>query len=286
MAEIQLYYIGTSKIKEIRAGGSVTFDWGSYGPWTNFKKPVAASKKEVKYNKKTKNAVGSQAFGGNGGVTVLGTAIPRTATKVVQGVERTVDVRYWKRGYTIYTRTSKLTKKKKMARTKYTTAKPYQYRLQYKDKPIVNADYSSYANGVDYIYFADHYYNGSEIVPTTGHLPHPVDYSLDYSEVRRNFDTSSANNNDGRDNKGSYVLSNVRRNLVTLELGWKGLKTEEGADLLDTLNPTASGNYLTVQYLDPATNKVKNGTFFAGNRAVTKYSNGVFKEIKVTLTEV
>lgn len=288
--ETQLFYIGTSKIKEIRAGGSVTYEWGTYGDWTAFKSPVASSASSVTYNKNTKNAAGSYALGGNGGVTRLGSVIPATVTRVISGVERECAVRYYVRGYTIYTRTSALKKKKKMKKTVYTTAKPYQYRLQYQDKPIVSADYSSYENGVEYIYFADHYYNDGEVVETDGHIPHPVEVEFIYSDVKKNFDTSEANNTDGRDNQGSYILSNVRANVLSINLKWRGLESEQGADLLDTLNPTRdeSGqyNYLTVQYLDPVTNKATNKTFFASDRAVTKYANGVYKEIAVTLTEV
>ena len=42
----------------------------------------------------------------------------------------------------------------------------------------------------------------------------------------------------------------------------------------------------SVQYRDLATGKAKTGTFFAGDRAVEKYANGLYKEISVTLTEV
>lgn len=288
--ETQLFYIGTSKIKEIRAGGSVTYEWGTYGDWTTFKSPVASSASNVTYNKNTKNAAGSAALGGNGGVTVLGTVIPATAIRTISGVERTCAVRYYKRGYTIYTRTSALKKKKKMKKTVYTAAKPYQYRLQYQDKPVVNADYSSYENGVEYIYFADHYYDEGVSVATAGHIPHPVDVEFSYFDVRRNFDTSAANNTDGRDNQGSYVLSNVRANLLNLTLKWNGLNSEEGAALLETLNPSKDDNgeydYLIVQYLDPVTNTPTNKTFFASDRNIVKYATGVYKEITVTLTEV
>lgn len=289
MAQTQIFYIGTSKIKEIRTGGSVTFDWGNYGNWTTFKNPTAQSKKKVTYNKTSKNKAGSSALGGNGGVTVNGTVIPATATRTIAGVERTVQVRYYKRGYTKYTRTSALKSQKKMYKTTYTTTHPYQYRLQYKDKPITTASYSQYIDGMDYIYFADHYYNDGEEVTTTGHILHPIECDVTYSDVRRNFE-SSANNSDGRDNYGSYVLSNVRANVVSLNLKWTGLTEEQGADLLDTLNPskdtTGKYNYVVVQYRDPATAQILNKTFYAGERKVTKYPSGTIKEISVTLTEV
>ena len=158
MAETQIYFIGTSKIKEIRKGGNVTFYWGNYSSWRNFKSPVAASSKKVKYNKKTKNKAGSKKLGGNGGVTKLGTTIPATAQRTISGVERTCDVRYYQRGYTIYTRTSKLKKQNKMLKKTFTSSKPYQYRLQYKDKAVLDKNYSEYVDGVEYIFFADHYY--------------------------------------------------------------------------------------------------------------------------------
>lgn len=289
--ETQLFFIGTSKIKEIRKGGEVTFEWGNYGSWTNFKKPAAASSKKVKYNKKTKNKAGSKKLGGNGGVTKLGTSIPKTAQRTISGVERTCDVRYWQRGYTIYTRSAKMKKEKKMLKKTYTASKPYQYRLQYKDKAVVNKAYSEYVDGMEYIFFSDHYYddNGNKKTPE-GHLPHPTTCEMVYSDVRKNFE-SNANNSDSRDNTGSYILSNVRANIVTLNITWTGLSKDEGEELLDTLNPsrnkTGQYEYLTVQYLDHATGKHKNGTFFADSRNIsTKYPNGYFREISVTLTEV
>lgn len=288
MAKPRLFYIGTSKIKEIRIGASVTFDWGTYGSWTNFKSPVAASQTSVKYSKNTKDKIGSSKYGGLGGVTKLGTTIPATAQRMIGGVERTCEVRYYQRGYTIYERPSSLKKKKKMAKKVYTAAKPKQYRLQYKDKPVTQKAYSTYVNGTEYIYFADHYYIDGVEHPTDGHLPHPTECKVKYSDVRKNFE-SSANNSD-RDNSGSYVLSNVRANVVTLELSWEGLPPEEAADLLDTLNPsrdtTGQYNYLVVQYLDPATNEVKNGTFFASDRSCETMPNGWVKNLSVTLTEV
>lgn len=284
--ETQLFYIGTSKKKEIRMSGSVRYEWGNYGKWTKFKSPVAKSSKKIQYDKSTKNKAGASKFGGNGGVRVYGTSIPATATRTIGGVSVTVPVRYYQRGYTIIKRTSALKRQKKMLKTTYSKDKPYQYRLQYKDKPVYEAAYSQYVDGTEYIYFADHYYNDSgQSVSTTGHIRHPSEISFNYSDVRRNFE-SNANNSDNRDNKGKYVMSNVRSNVLKLTIKWTGLSGDEGSDLLDTLNPEGNKNYLVVQYLDPATQKVKNGTFFADARAVSKYGNGVFKEISVTLTEV
>lgn len=294
MVQTQIFYIATSKVKEIRKGASVSFEWGSKGPWTKFKSPVASSLKKVAYNKKTKNKIGSSRYGGAGGVTKLGTYIPATAERTIAGVSRTCDVRYYQRGYTIYNRTSALKSQHKMQKVAYTSTKPYQYRLQYKDKAVLDAEYSEYIDGMEYIFFAEKYWglneNDEEVeIDSPGCIRHPSSCSLSYSDCRRNF-TSNANNNDNRDNKGSYVLSNVRANIVTMSLEWTGLDENEGIDLLNTLNPTkdTSGNYpyLIVQYLDPTTGAYKNGTFFAGERAVEKYPNGKFKKISVTLTEV
>ena len=193
MAKPRLFFIGTSKIKEIRIGASVTYDWGNFEPWTNFKSPVAASQTSVKYNKSTKDKVGSQKLGGLGGVTKLGTYIPKTANRVIGGVSRDCEVRYWQRGYTIYERTSALKKKKKMARKIYTADKPKQYRLQYKDKPITQKAYSAYVDGTEYIYFSDHYYIDGVEYKADGYLPHPTECKVKYSDVRKNFE-SSANN--------------------------------------------------------------------------------------------
>lgn len=289
--EAQLLYLGTSKVLEIRKGGSVSFTWGTTNSWTKLKSPVASKTASVKYNKSTSNKAGSASGYKTGGVTVCGTSIPKTVTRTISGVERTCDVRYQVRGYTIYSRTSALKKKNKMKRTTYTTSKPYQYRTQYADKAVVDKTYSTYEDAMQIFFFADYYLddNGNE-VKTENHLPHPVDVSLSYSDVRRNFE-SSANNSDGRDNSGSYVMSNVRANVVTLTLGWKGIPEEYGEMILQVLNPTKNTkgayNYVTAQYLDPATGNIKNGTFFANSeRTVTKYPDGTFKEITVTLMEV
>jgi len=281
-----IYFIATSKKKEIRSSGVPTYHWGSYSKWKKFKSPSAKSSKKVKYSKKAKNKKGKSKYGGTGGVTVHGSKIPATATKTIAGVETTVDVRYYVRGYTIYKRTSALKKDKKMLKKLFTKAYPYQYRLQYKDKVTYETSYSEYKDGKDYLYFGSYYFNDSGIKTyTTGHLPHPVDLQFQYLDIRKNFE-SNANNSESRDNKGKYVMRNVRSNVMSMTLTWAGLDKDEGADLIDTLNPDAGKNYLIVQYRDPATGKYKNGTFFASERNVTQYANGIFKEITVTLTEV
>lgn len=289
--EAQLFYMGTSKILEIRKGGPVTFEWGSYGPWTKLKKPVASKTKSVKYSKSKKNKEGRPSGFKAGGVKVCDTSIPATAQRTIDGVERTCAVQYQVRGYTIYSRTAALKKKRKMKCVIYTREKPYQYRLQYEDKANPVKEYSTYVDSEAIFFFADHYFDGSgNRANAPSHLPHPCECSLTYSDVRRNFE-SSANNSDGRDNSGSYVLSNVRANVVTLTLKWAGVTAEEGEAILQILNPSKNTkgeyNYITVQYRDPATGKPKNGTFFASNeRSIVKYPNGVFKEISVSLMEV
>lgn len=289
MAEIELFYIGTSKVKEIRAGGNVSYEWGGLSGWINFSSP-GVTKSTIKWKKTLKNGYDAEknATGwASGGVTKYGTWIPATETRTIEGVERSCDVRYRMRKYFKYTRTSAQKKKGKCTKSVYTY---YCFQKQYKDKPVVETEYSAYINGVDYIFFGDHYYddNGDSVV-TTGHLPHPVDFQMTYSDVRKNFE-SNANNSDSRDNQGSFVLSNVRANLVTISLKWTGLSAEDGQELIDTLNPQKDTNgnfpYLTVQYRDMATGKAKNGTFYSGDRAVSKYANGIYKEISVTLTEV
>lgn len=283
--EVQLFYIGTSKIKEIREGGQVTYTWNGVSGWNTFKNP-GKSKKQIKYKSAYKsgddkdgNATGWRA----GGVKIYDTWIPATAQRTVGGVERTCAVRFRMKRSFKYTRTKKQKKAKKCTKTTLTYNK---YQLQYADKAVVTTEYSTYENGIDYIFFADHYYDASgNVVQTTGHLPHPIDATMTYSDVRRNFN-SEANNNDSRDNSGTFVLSNVRTNVMTIALKWAGLQPEEGRDLIDSLNPQKEYPYLTVQYLDPATGKFKNGTFYTSERVSSKYANGIFKEISVTLTEV
>lgn len=288
MAESMLFYIGTSKVKEVRKGGEVTqLSWGGKSKWLKFANPDK-SKKQIKFKKDKKTGyLKGQTSWRAGGVTLYGTHIPATASRTVEGVERECDVRFCMKRYAKYTRTAAQKKKKKCTRTIYTY---YAYRLQYKDKVTVKTEYSEYRDGIDYIYFADLYYDDQgQAIPTTGHMDHPNSVSLVYADVRKNFE-ANANNNDARDNKGSYILANVRANVVTLNLTWQGLSADDGTDLLDTLNPSrdSSGEYpyLLVQYYDPATGKARNGTFFAGDRTVEKYADGSFKEISVQLTEV
>lgn len=123
--EPQILYISVSKKTEIRSSGQITYAWGSYGKWTKLKSPAAKSSKKVKYDKKAKSSVGKSKYGGAGGVTVCGTAIPATATKTIAGVQTTVPVRYYVRGETLIKKTAAMTKKKQMLKTVYTTAKPY-----------------------------------------------------------------------------------------------------------------------------------------------------------------
>lgn len=287
-----LYFIATSKALSIESGGAfLRWDWGTVGTWRTFKKPVAVKNSKVKYNKTAKNTPGAikkHYTHAEAGVTKYGTYIPATAQKTVDGVLETVDVKFDTRKYTIYKRTATLKKSGKMSKLAYDE---YQYRLIYKDKKVVDKSYSDYADGYNFVYFANEYWKNGVRYTRNGHIPHPVEFNVTYSDVRRNIDTSAANNGDGRDNKGTYVLSNVRNNVVTLNLKWAGLSANEGKDLLDTLNPSLSStnkkqNYLLVQYRDPATLLVRNKTFFASERNVERYPNGVFKEISVTLTEV
>lgn len=293
MAETMLFYIGTTKTKEIRKGSSlIGWDWGAKTSWKKFKNPPKVTKKKVTYSKTAKSKRGASKLMGAGGATHYGTYIPATAERYYKGVRIVPDpaVRYYQCGYTIIEKTAALKKDKKMSKTVYTKDKPYQYRLQYKDKPIFGAPYSTYENGIDYIYFGGYYYDEDGVqVATPGHLPHPTEFNVIYSDVNRRLD-SKANNNDNRDDSGTYVLKNVRANVVTLQLTWEGLAPEEGADLLDTLNPTLDSNklynYLNVQYFDPATGKAQLKTFFASERSVEVMHNGYYREITVTLTEV
>ena len=288
MAETQIFYIVTSDKDNITGSGQVTgYAWGSYGKWTKFKNPTPNSNKAVKYSKTAKSKAGKSKYGGVGGTTKWGTSIPATATRTIEGVPTTVDVRYYQRGYTIIKKTRAMTTSKKMQKTVYTASKPYQYRLQYKDKVKHEKAYSQYKDGTGlYIYFADHYYNDNGTrVNTSGHLPHPQEVSFSFADVRKNLELN-ANNNETRDNKGKFILRSVRPNVLTISLKWQGLSGEEGSDLLSVLNPGKGDKYLIVQYLDPIKRKWKNGTFYADARSVTKFHNGIFKEISVTLTEV
>lgn len=304
--ETQLYFIGASGVQEIRKGGTITgWEWGSYGDWKSCAKPVAAKTKKVKYKSSAKSSNRGTASSWKQStkqVTVGGSTINPTATRTIDGVERTVEVRYRTAGRTTYSKPASLKKKKKMYKYTYTQAKPYYYQLQYRDTPKTETNYSVYqpTENKTYVYFADTFFTADTknelTVSNTSpkKMLHPTTVNITYSDVRKNLE-SSANNNDSRDNSGSYVFTNVRSNIVTIELEWTGLDTDAGQELVTVLNQTQAiktngmnleNMYLVAQYLDPQTGSIKNGTFYPSDRKVTKYGNGVYKSVSVTLTEV
>lgn len=302
MAKTQLYFIGASKAKEIRSGGEIIdWSWNNVGDWTSVKSPTKASAKKVKYSKNNKSkAWTSQSAWRAGGVQIPGcsTTVPATESRTIDGVTRTVDVRYRVRGRTEYGKKSG-TKQNKI--TYDNNKHPYYYQKQYRDKPIVSDEYSTYSELDDkrYIYFAALYYDDTDETwkdsPTR--LPHPQSYKLTFSDVNKNLD-SSANNSSNRDNSGSYVYTNVRANIRTIELEWEGLSEDQGASLLNVLNATNSyeaetnngmqltNTYLLVEFWNPQTSAPEIGTFYPSDRAVEYYSQGAFSKISITLTEV
>ena len=293
MTETQLFFLAGSGVKEIRKGGTVTsWGWGSTGSWTKLKAPVRASAKKVKYSKSAKG--GKRGTAGKWkqsktNVEIAGTTIPATAVRQIDGVERTVEVRYCLAGTVTYSKPKSLRKGKKK--------KMYKYIYNNRDKPTVKTTYSTFkdTDGKYYAYFSPVYYDGDTQVNSPSRMKHPTSVSVTYGEVRKNLN-STANNNESRDNSGTYVYTNVRSNIVTLELEWTGLNPEEGQELLNVLNATNTytgvnettlkNNYIIAQYLDPQTGKAKNGTFFPSDRKVEKYPNGMYKSVSVTLTEV
>lgn len=284
MAEIQIYYIATSKNVNIRSGGEViNYKWGSLGKWTKLKKPTGKEEK-VKYNKTSKNKYKNKSSWKSGGVTLKGTSIPAKANRMIDGTETQVDVRYRTRDLWKYERTKTLTKSNKMKRTKFT---PYEYQLQYKDAISVDKTYSTFDDLLQktLVFFADRYYKDGVETLTASHIPHPQVCEFEFIDVQKNFNQNS-NNSESRDNKGTYVLSNVRANVLAINLEFNGLDEEQGAFLLSTLNPSTKYPYIEVQYLDVSTKKVKTGTFYPESRKANKLHTGVFESIAVRLVEV
>lgn len=295
MAEQQLFYLATNRYSYITASKAVQkWDWGAKTAWKKVGNPVADSKKKVKYNTTSKNHAGAvSGWSAGDGASHFGTVMPRTAQRTVGGVTYTVDCRYRVRGYYLFSRTAALKALLKMLKTSYTKAKPYQYQIQYKDKMAVyDTEYSELKDSTLIIYFGDVYYDqdGQPVQREEKGIPHPQTFEVTYSDVRKNVNTQNANNSESRDNKGNYILSNVRANVASISLAWNGLTPDEGAHVLGVLNPDLSnGNnrpYINAQYLDPESGSVVNKTFFASDRKVVKYPSGLFKEISVTLTEV
>lgn len=313
--ETQLYYIGASGIPEIIGQAAIT-GWGrgTVDSWARVSGVTSPTGKKVTYKKSASayNSKYPRSGERSGGAYVTGSNskvwIPATATKTVEGIERTVTVKYEVRGGYTYKRTKALKKKKKMLRYEYTYAKPYQYRKVYYDKPKKETNYITVEGSKFYAYFADIYYpnwsdDGGTITigdsaATPNHLPHPSSVSVTYSDVNKNLNADNANNSSSRDNSGTYVFTMVRANLCTMELTWTGLSSNEGMELMAVLNSNESykaqagttvkthNNYLTVQYLDPVTNQPMTKVFYPSDRKIEKYGNGVYKTISVTLTEV
>lgn len=309
--ETQLFYIGASGIPEIIGQAAIT-GWGrgTVDAWARVSGVTSPAGKKVKYQKSASayNSKYPNSGERNGGTYVTGSNskvwIPATATKTVEGIERTVTVKYEVRGGYTYKRTKALKKKKKMLRYEYTYAKPYQYRKVYYDKPKKETNYITVEGSKFYAYFSDVYYpNWTKDTPgssasTPNHIAHPSSINVTYSDVNRNLNTDNANNNSSRDNSGTYVYTMVRANICTLELEWTGLSSQEGTELMAVLNSNESfkaqsgttvktyNNYLTVQYLDPVNNQPMTSIFYPSDRKIEKYGNGMYKSISVTLTEV
>lgn len=313
--ETQLYYIGASGIPEILGQASIkSWERGSADSWTRVS-GVSVTGKKVKYKKSASwhNSKYKCSEEQTGGKYIPGSNnkvwIPATATKTVEGVERTVVVKYQVRGGYTYKRTKALKKKSKMLRYDYTYAKPYQYRKVYYDNPVKEMEYITVEGSKFYTYFADIYYpkwakdkNGTitigDSAATPNHITHPSSVNVTFSDVNKNLNTDNANNNSSRDNKGTYVYTIVRANICTMELTWTGLSSAEGMELMAVLNSnerykaqagttqSTYNNYLTVQYLDPVNNQPMTSIFYPSDRKIEKYGNGMYKSISVTLTEV
>lgn len=295
MAESQLFYLATNRYSFISSQkASLVNDWSDPTEWQNVKSPSAASTTTITYNTTSQNVPGAAGSWLDGdGKAHFGTVVPAPKVVTRDGVDYTITTQYQVRGYTVYSRTTALTKKKKMQQKVYNnTTKPLQIRMRSNDKfAQVIQEYSTLEGSVMTVFFADHYKDDDgQIASRDTWLPHPNVFELSYGDVRKNMDTQNANNSDNRDNKGSYILSNVRANVVTLNMSWQGLTADEGKQLLAVLNPDLSnGNnrpYINAQFLSPEAGVPVNKTFFAGDRKVLKYPNGTFKEISVTLTEV
>lgn len=288
MKEQLIYLCVSTSDKTIAAGKTIAgYNWGSYSGWVTFKSPTSKNTK-VKYDAKKKNVVGAVTGWGSGGVTRYGTAIPAKATRAITiaGVTQNVscNVRYRMRGYTIYDRPSSLKKDKKMWKKAYTY---YQYQLQYQDAPYYSTVYTTYASGFEYVHFAPKYYDTGtkKENSVSGCLMHPQKFTVNMSDIRRNLE-SNTNNSDGRDNAGTFVLSNVRNNVFTIEMEWEGVSESDGQSILHVLTPHGAKKYIICQFINPITGTYETKTFYPSERKSEKYSNGVFKSISCTLTEV
>ena len=94
--------------------------WGEQTAWSKLKKPVRASAKKVKYSKSAKG--GKRGTAGKWkqsktNVEIAGTTIPATAVRQIDGVERTVEVRYCLAGTVTYSKPKSLRKGKKKIST-------------------------------------------------------------------------------------------------------------------------------------------------------------------------
>ncbi len=105
-------------------------------------------------------------------------------------------------------------------------------------------------------------------------IPTPSDYNvgiMDLSKAERNA-------------AGTIVIDRIATKRK-LECTWKYLSKEE----LSQLFRAVSSVFFEVQYIDPQTDAIQTGTFYAGDRraAALDYKNGKFryKDITVNLIE-
>lgn len=309
----QLYWIGVNAYSYItNEQGEKKLTWGKKTSWKTFKRTTPSSTKKVFYNLTSKTKNGNATGWRYNGLSAHGSVIPSTAQRTINGVTRTVKVRYRLRGKTVYIRPKEMTIGKIgrkyghiMTKKVYSVNKghPYQYQIQYQDKEVYYPNtVTKTVTGLTVLHFADHYWakktiNGKKQtvkVKVNNHLPHPVEYDLSYIDIRKNVNTDNANNGDGRDNSGTYIARNVRPNVCVINAVWQGLTIDQGKQLLSVLNPnvtTKTGNelerpYLSIQYRDPATNRALTKVFIVSDRNVQFFPNGRLAEVAVTFEEV
>jgi len=105
-------------------------------------------------------------------------------------------------------------------------------------------------------------------------MPAPIQYDvsiMDISQAERNA-------------KGDIVIDRIATKRK-IELNLQGLTSEEVSKVLKAVSPV----FFEVEYFDPQENKLRTGTFYAGDRKTTglMYSNGklLFKNITFNLIE-
>jgi hypothetical protein len=85
-------------------------------------------------------------------------------------------------------------------------------------------------------------------------LPTPSTYNIALQDIV----------NAERNARAVLIAERIRANIRKIELGWQFISRADLAIVLSAISPL----FFNVTYLDPVTNNLRTGTFYAGDRTV------------------